>query len=85
METTTIIFIGRLDLFHPTKEKFPRGVYDKLKLKKISHFQILKKFFDSAYVLDLLEDLNISLSFNVADVYRCKEGLKSLEELTFDW
>ena len=56
------------------KEQFPTGTYNKLKLKKIGPCRILKNISDNVYVLELLEDLNFSATFNVLDLYKFEEG-----------
>ena len=48
---------------------FPTSTYNKLKGKKYESFQITKKINNTAYVVALLLDLNISSIFNVADLY----------------
>lgn len=54
-------------LAHLRKERFPRGEYNKLKLKKIEPCKILRKFSANVYELELPVDIGISLIFNVED------------------
>lgn len=51
------------------KEKFLKGKYDKLKLKKIGPFKIIHKFSANAYELQLHPGIGISPIFNVAKLF----------------
>ena len=69
---------------HLRKEISPRGTYNKLKYKKVGPCRILRKFFEKAYKLELLEKMDISPIFKVSYLYEFDEGEKNNEEGTLD-
>ena len=71
---------GDLVNAHLRKERFPRGTYDKLKLKKIDSCEILRKILDNGNVLEFPEDMGISPTFNVFDLSKFEEGSTSDEQ-----
>ena len=54
-------------------ERFPKGTYNKLKLKKIGPCKILRKFSTNAYEIELPSNIQISPIFNVSDTYSFKD------------
>ena len=61
-------------IIHLKKGRFFVGAYSKLKMRNFGPCKILRKF-DSgnAYEVDFLDDMDISLIFNVADLHKYYE------------
>ena len=67
--------VGDEVMVHLKKGRFLVGTYSKLKMKKFGSCKILKKF-DSgnAYEVELLDDIDVSPIFNIADLYKYHES-----------
>jgi hypothetical protein len=65
---------GDIVMAHLRKDRFPRGMYNKLKYKKIGPCNILRKIFDNAYKLDFSKAFEYFPIFNVFDLYEFHEG-----------
>jgi hypothetical protein len=63
---------GDLILAHLGKERFPRGTYNKLKMKKIGPCKVLKKFGVNAYKIELPDGIKIYSIFNISYLYPYK-------------
>jgi hypothetical protein len=59
-------------LAHLRKEIFPRGKYNKLKMKNIGPCKIMRRFATNSYAIELREDIGISQIVNVEDLYPYK-------------
>ena len=61
-------------ILHQRKDIFRTGTCNKHKYKKIGPCKIWRKIYDHAYMLDLLDNFDISLIFNIVDLYDSHEG-----------
>jgi hypothetical protein len=73
--------MGDQVLAHLRKEEFPRGMYKKMKLKKIGPCKILRIFGENTYEIELPEDVGISPIFNISNMYPYREyGVEGFED-----
>ena len=79
--------VGDLVLAHLRKERFPRGTYNKLKMKKIRPCRVLRKFGANTYEIELPNGIRISLIFNISDLYpyRAEETETGNENPVIQW
>ena len=63
-----ILSVRDLVLVYHRNERFPIGTYNKLKDGKYRLFQITKKINNNAYMVHHPPDMNISSTFNVANL-----------------
>ena len=74
--------IGDLVMAYLKKERFSKGTCNKLKLKKIGPCKVLRKFSANSYEIELPFDLQISLIFNVSDLYPFRDAGIQTDEIT---
>ena len=60
--------VGDLVWVHLRKDRFPPGKFEKLKPRVDGHFKIIEKIGENAYKLQLPDEYEISLMFNVKDL-----------------
>lgn len=60
-------FVGDQVMVHLREERFPLGEYKKLKQKRIGPFLVPQKINNNEYVVDLPDNYNVSMTFNVQD------------------
>jgi hypothetical protein len=79
--------VGDMILAHLRKERFPRGTYNKLKMKKIGPCKIVKKFRENAYEIKLPDGIEISPIFNISYLYpyRDEEAGAYSEQTEVQW
>lgn len=78
--------VGNRVMVYLRKERFPSRSYNKLKLKKIGPCQIIRKYGTNAYQVNLPDELDISLIFNISNLYAYSGGDRPEEELAeIDW
>ena len=66
--------VGDLVLAYLKRDRFPKGEYNKMKMRNIGPCKILRKFSANYYELDIPTGVGISPIFNVADLYPYVEG-----------
>ena len=71
--------VGDFVLAHLRKERFSRGTYNKLKMKKIGPCKALKKFGANAYEIELPDGIEISSIFNISDLYPYRDEETGIE------
>jgi hypothetical protein len=74
-----------LILAHLRKERFPRGTYNKMKMKKIGPCKVIRKFGANTYEIELPDGVGISPIFNVEDLYpyRAEEARVKMKRKKF--
>jgi hypothetical protein len=79
--------VGDLVLEHLRKERFLRGMFNKMKMKKIRPCRVLRKFGVNAYEIELPDGIRIYPIFNISDLYpyRTEEIETGDEQPVIQW
>jgi hypothetical protein len=79
--------VGDLILEHLRKERFPRGTYNKMKMKKIESCRVLRKFGANTYEIELPDGIVISTIFNISYLYpyKAEETGTGSEQPVIQW
>lgn len=78
-------YVDDLVLVYLRKERFSIGTYNTLKYKKIGLYRIVRKCGANAYQVDLLEEYDLTLIFNVSDLYPYSGDDRAKEITPRDW
>ena len=62
------------------KERFPRGMYNNLKMKKIRLCKVIRNFGANAYEIELPDWVIISSIFNITDLYPYRDEEEGVED-----
>ena len=75
---------GDLVWINLRKERFPRGKFGKLQDRADGPFRVLKRLGDNAYQIELPGDMEVSATFNVADLqpYYAADPEQDLDSMT---
>jgi hypothetical protein len=76
-----------LIIAHLRKERFPRGTYNKLEMKKIGPCKVIRKLGANTYDIELPNGIRISPIFNVTYLYpyKAKEEGEKKEQKEVEW
>ena len=72
--------VGDMILAHLRKERFPRGTHNKMKMKNIGLYKVIRKFGANAYEIELPDGIRISSIFNVFDLYPYRDQEEGAEK-----
>ena len=62
--------IGELVWVYLSRDRYPKGDYNKLTRRKFGPYRVLEKFGENAYRVELPDDMHISNVFNVRHLHK---------------
>jgi hypothetical protein len=77
--------VGYLVMEYLRKERFPMSTYNKLKMKNIGPYRILRKFYANAYKIELLVDIGISPIFSYLYPFRGAEDVPTDDPISDEY